>query len=338
MQETINVAIIGASGYTGLELLKILTVHPRFKIRYVGTSEGGEDIIAMHPSLKNVVSGKAEKSEADAIANVASLAFLALPHQASMGFAKKLLALGVKVIDLSADYRLTQSVYEAHYCPHEDPLNLSHAVYGLPEFYRKPLASASLVANPGCYPTATLLALVPFLPYMRPQAPIIVDAKSGISGAGKKPNPVTQFVSINENMMAYNPLSHRHEPEIKEQLFKHGGEQKQICFVPQLIPVTRGMLVNAYVQLKESIDPIAVLEAYYANEPFVRIRREPVSLKATAGSHFCDIFAKEKEGVLFLSSSIDNLLRGASSQAVVNANIMCGLDEYMGIPTLSYVP
>jgi len=338
MAKVINVAVIGASGYTGLELLKILTVHPAFRVTYIGTSEGGEDVIKMHPSLLNVVKGKAQKSEASEIAKVADLAFLALPHQASMGFAKVLLAHGVKVVDLSADYRLSQEVYEAHYCPHEDPENIPKAAYGLPELHREAIKSAQLVANPGCYPAASLLALVPFLPYMRADAPVFIDAKSGISGAGKKPNPLTQFVNINENMMAYNPFSHRHEPEIKEQLFLRSNEPKQVFFVPQLIPITRGMLVSAYVQLKESIDPVAVLEAFYANEPFVRVRKEPVTLKATAGSHFCDIFAKEKEGVLFLSSSIDNLLRGASSQAVVNANIMCGLDEYMGIPTLSYVP
>jgi N-acetyl-gamma-glutamyl-phosphate reductase len=338
MSSTVKVAVIGASGYTGLELLKILAVHPRFEIVYVGTSEGGEAVTALHPALQNVISGKAEKSSASEVAKVAELAFLALPHQASMGFAKELLALGVKVVDLSADYRLTQAVYEQHYCPHEDAANLGQAVYGLPELYRQELKTTALVANPGCYPTATLLALVPFLPYLVPETPVMVDAKSGISGAGKKPNPVTQFVNLNDNMMAYNPLSHRHEPEIKEQLLKRSGRDVSVFFVPQLIPVTRGMLVNVYAQLSSSIAPLEVLEAFYANEPFVRIRKEPVTLKATAGTHFCDIFAKEKEGVLFLSASIDNLLRGASSQAVVNANIMCGFEEYMGIPTLSYVP
>jgi N-acetyl-gamma-glutamyl-phosphate reductase len=338
MSTPINVAVVGASGYTGLELLKILTVHPMFNVTYLGTSEGGENVEQMHPSLLHVATGVAQKSDAAAIAKVASLAFLALPHKAAMGFAKELIALGVKVVDLSADYRLSQSVYEAHYCPHEDPDNLKQAVYGLPEFYRSKIASASLVANPGCYPTAALLALVPFLSHMEPNAPIIIDAKSGISGAGKKPNPLTQFVNINDNMFAYSPLNHRHAPEIKEQLQIQSGSAREICFVPQLIPATRGMLVNTYVQLRESVEPLSLLEKYYANDAFVRIRPTPVTLKSTAGTHFCDIFAKMQANTLFVSASIDNLLRGASSQAVVNANIMCGLDEYMGIPTLSYVP
>lgn len=338
MAEMIKVAVIGASGYTGLELLKILTVHPRFHITYVGTSEGGEAVVDMHPSLLNVAKGKAQKSEAKEIAKVAELAFLALPHKAAMGFAKELLALGVKVVDLSADYRLSQAVYEAHYCPHEDPENIPNAAYGLPELHRERIKTASLVANPGCYPAATLLALAPFLPYIDPKAPIILDAKSGISGAGKKPNPRTQFVNINENMFAYAPFAHRHEPEIKEQLLLRTNEAYEVCFVPQLIPATRGMLVNAYVQLTQSIDPADVAERFYDKEAFVRVRTEPVTLKSTAGSHFCDLFTAQKGNTLLISSSIDNLLRGASSQAVVNANIMYGLDEYMGIPTLSYVP
>jgi N-acetyl-gamma-glutamyl-phosphate reductase len=338
MSTPINVAVVGASGYTGLELLKILTVHPMFNVTYIGTSEGGETVENMHPSLLHVATGVAQKSDASSIAKVASLAFLALPHKAAMGFAKELLAHGVKVVDLSADYRLSLNLYEEHYCPHEDPDNLQNAVYGLPEFYRSKIASTSLVANPGCYPTAALLALVPFLPYLESKAPIIIDAKSGISGAGKKPNPLTQFVNINENVFAYSPLSHRHTPEIKEQLELQGNIECEVCFVPQLVPATRGMLVNAYVQLNEDVDEVAVLEKFYAKDAFVRIRKEPVGLKSTAGSHFCDIFAKKQGKTLFVSASIDNLLRGASSQAVVNANIMCGLDEYMGIPTLSYVP
>ena len=338
MSTPINVAVVGASGYTGLELLKILTVHPMFNVTYIGTSEGSELVEQMHPSLLHVATGVAQKSDAASIAKVASLAFLALPHQASMGFAKELIALGVKVVDLSADYRLSQSVYEAHYCPHEDPENLEKAVYGLPELYRSKIANASLIANPGCYPTAALLALVPFLSHMESGTPIIIDAKIGISGVGKKPNPLTQFVNINENMFAYNPFSHRHAPEIKEQLAIQGGSEREICFVPQLIPTTRGMLVNTYVQLKEDVDALKLLEEYYAKEAFVRVRNSPSTLKSTAGTHFCDLFAKTQGKTLFVSASIDNLLRGASSQAVVNANIMCGLDEYMGIPTLSYVP
>lgn len=338
MSLPVNVAVIGASGYTGLELLKILTVHPGFKVTYIGTSEGGESIEEIHPSFMNIAKGIARKSDANEIAKVADVVFLALPHKTSMSFAKELCKQNIKVVDLSADYRLSKEVYENNYCAHEDLENLANAVYGLPEIYRKDIAKASLVANPGCYPTASLLALMPFLSYMKQDMPIIIDAKSGASGAGKKLNTTTQFVNINENMFAYNPFAHRHAPEIKEQIELHSGFGHEVCFVPQLIPATRGMLVNAYIQLKEQIDPIKILKKYYDKDAFVRVRTEPVTLKATIGTHFCDIFAKREGETLFVSASIDNLLRGASSQAVVNANIMCGLDEYMGIPTLSYVP
>jgi N-acetyl-gamma-glutamyl-phosphate reductase len=338
MSKPINVAIVGASGYTGLELLKILNYHPMFNITFIGTSEGKEEVDVMHPSLLGIMKADVQKSDAKKIADAAELAFLALPHKTAMGFAKELIALGVKVVDLSADYRLSKEVYEAHYCPHEDPENLKNAVYGLPELYRSKIPQASLVANPGCYPTATLLGLVPFLPHIEPNSPIIVDAKSGVSGAGKKPNPTTQFVNVNENMFAYNPLTHRHAPEIKEQVKIQSNKEFEVCFVPQLIASTRGMLVSIYVQLQNVINPLEILEKFYENDPFVRIRTTPVTLKSTIGTHFCDIFAKTQGKTLFISTSIDNLLRGASSQAVANANLMYGFDEDMGIPTLSYVP
>ena len=338
MKKTINVAVIGASGYTGLELLKILVGHPHFNVTYVGTSEGGVNVTDLHPSLTGVFEAKVEKSDAKAIANVADLAFLALPHKTAMGFAKELLALDVKVVDLSADYRLELETYEAHYCPHEDKENLPHSVYGLPEIYREAIKKTSLVANPGCYPTASLLALMPFVPYLKEGAPIFIDAKSGVSGAGKKHSDATHFVNVNDNIFAYNPIAHRHGPEIVEKLYFASDKRYEINFVPHLIPVSRGMLVSVYVQLDSAIDAYNVLKEYYQEEPFVRIRETPVSIKATAGTNFCDLFVKQNGTTLFISSSIDNLLRGASSQAIANANLMCGLDENVGIPVLSYVP
>jgi N-acetyl-gamma-glutamyl-phosphate reductase len=333
-----KVAIIGASGYTGLELVKMLHVHPKFEITYVGTSQGGEKLSELHPSLKDVVEFDVLKSNAKEIAKVADLAFLALPHKASMGFAKDLLPLGVKVVDFSADYRLELETYEEFYCPHEDKNSLPNAVYGLPEIYREEIKKTSLVANPGCYPTAALLGLLPFIENIDENSPIFVDAKSGASGAGKKLNPSTHIVTLNENIFAYNPLTHRHFPEIKEKLNLLTCKDYEVNFIPHLIPVTRGMLVNQYVKLKENIDAKKVLKEFYKDEPFVRVREATVDIKSTAGTNFCDVAVAQNGTSLCIFSSIDNLLRGASSQAVVNANLMCGYEENLGIPIFAYVP
>ena len=334
----IPVAIIGASGYTGLELVKILARHPEFEIVYVATSEGESSLSRLHPSLEKVVDMPVEKADADAVAKIAQLAFLALPHKTAMGFAKALLDRGVKVVDLSADYRLKLEAYEAHYCPHEDPEHLSEAVYGLPEYYREAIKTSRLVANPGCYPTASLLGLLPFIPYIKENTPIFIDAKSGVSGAGKKLSSTTHYVTINENVFAYNPIKHRHAPEIAEKIDDLFVTRVQVNFVPHLLPVTRGMLCSIYMQLENPCDPLEILKDRYDDEPFVRVRNKPVDIKSVAGTNFCDIYARCNGTSLFISSAIDNLLRGASSQAVVNANLICGFDESLGIPKFAYVP
>lgn len=334
----VKIAIIGASGYTGLELMKILIAHPNFEIVYIATTTGNAKVSDLHPSLLGVFEQEVQKADANEVAKVAELAFLALPHKAAMGFAKELLGLHVKVVDLSADYRLELEAYEKFYCEHEDKENLQHAVYGLPEINKEKIKQAKLVANPGCYPTASLLAIVPFLKYLKEDAPIFIDAKSGVSGAGKNPTSTTHFVTINENIFAYNALKHRHEPEIAEKLKLVGGKDVEVNFVPHLLPVTRGMLISSYLQTNELINATMVLSDFYKDSAFVRIRENPVDIKSTAGTNFCDIFVTQKGKSIFVSSSIDNLLRGASSQAVVNANLMCGFEESTGIPIIAYVP
>lgn len=337
----VNVAIVGASGYTGLELIKILVNHPRFNITYVANSEGLAKLSDLHISMQGIFEIDIQKANAKDIAKSSDIAFLALPHKTSMSFAKELLSLGVKVVDLSADYRLELDRYEANYCEHIDRENLKEAVYGLPEIYKDSIKKAKLVANPGCYPTATLLGIIPFLEYIDSKSPIFIDAKSGVSGAGKKLIERTQFVTVNENMFAYNPLSHRHSPEIEEKLKLFSNIDFDINFVPQLIPVTRGMLVNIYLKLKDEyreLDELSLLKEFYDNEPFIRVRENPVDIKSTAGTNFCDIFVKRKGTSLLISSSIDNLLRGASSQAVVNANLLFGFRENLGINSIAYVP
>ena len=333
-----NVSIIGASGYTGLELIKILLTHPKFNITYIANTTGDINVEDLHPCLKGVLDIKVEKASASDVAAKADLAFLALPHKASMSFAKELLALDVKVVDLSADYRLELDTYEEHYCAHEDKENIPNSVYGLPEYYKNEIKSTNLVANPGCYPTASLLGLLPFIDYIEEGSQIFIDAKSGISGAGKKLTELAHFANLNENMMAYNPFKHRHMPEIEEKIKLVKNKEFQINFVPQLIPVTRGMLISIYATLKEEVNVEEILEQTYKNSEFVRVRKSAVDIKSTAGTNFCDVFVARNKKALFINSSIDNLLRGASSQAVVNANIMCGFEDNEGIPKIAYVP
>ncbi len=334
----IEVAIVGASGYTGLELIKLIINHPVFNIAYLATSEGSTDVTTLHPALDAVFEHSVDRVDFDKIASSCQLAFLALPHKHSMEVAKELIKRGLKVIDLSADYRLELDTYEANYCEHTDKDNLKNSAYGLIEYFREDIKSAKVVASPGCYPTATLLGLLPFVPYLKEDTAIFVDAKSGVSGAGKKLTHNNAFVTINENIFAYNPLKHRHAPEIKEKIFKLFNKEFQINFVPHLIPATRGELVSIYATLKDNIEPLEVLKEAYKNEKFIRVREKPVDIKSAAGTHFCDIFAAKNGNSLFISSAIDNLLRGASSQALVAANIAMGLDESLGVPKIAYVP
>lgn len=331
----VKVGIIGASGYTGLELVKILINHPIFTITYVANTEGGMRLSELHPSLSGVFDCEVQKADVNGCASACDLVFLAVPHQTAMAFVKPLISLGIKVVDLSADYRLPQDIYEAFYCPHTDEENLSQAVYGLPELFRDELKTTSLVANPGCFPTSAILAVLPFLKYRVEGTPVIVDSKTGVSGAGKKLSDTTHFVNVNDNLFAYNPLMHRHAPEIAQKL---DIPFEEVHFVPHLVPLTRGMLSSVYLHVRGDFDPLAVVQEYYADEPFVRISKVPVDMKNVAGTNFCDLYVKRKGDMLFISSAIDNLMRGASSAAVVNANLMMGLDEALGIPKIAYVP
>lgn len=331
----INVGIIGASGYTGLELVKMLINHPVFKLNYVANSEGGINISELHPSLSGVLDMEVKKADIDECAASCELVFLAVPHKTAMAFVRPFMKKGIKIVDFSADYRLTQDVYEEYYCPHTDTENLEHAVYGLPEMFREDIKKASLVANPGCYPTSAILGLLPFVSKRIPGTPIIIDAKTGVSGAGKKLSDVTHFVNVNDNLFSYNPFFHRHAPEIAQKL---AIDFEEVNFVPHLAPITRGMISSIYIQVQDDFDADKVLREYYKDEAFVRISKNPVDMKNTAGTNFCDIYIKRKGNLLFISSSIDNLLRGSSSQALANANLMMGLSESMGIPNIAYVP
>ena len=335
MSEKIDVGIVGATGYTGLELVKMLVKHPVFNLAYIANSEGGTTLNALHPSLTGVCEDDVYKADVNAIAKTCKLVFLALPHKTAMAYVKPLIALGVKVVDLSADYRLTQEVYEEYYVPHTDVENLEHVVYGLPEMFRQELKTASLVANPGCFPTSAILGILPFLDKRIENSPIIIDAKTGVSGAGKKLSESTHFVNVNDNLFAYNALVHRHAPEIAQKI---GVDFDFVNFVPHLVPLTRGMISSIYLQVEGDFDAVALLKEFYKNEKNVRVSEVPVDMKNVAGTNFCDIYVKRKNNILFISSSIDNLMRGASSQALCNANLMMALDENLGIPDIAYVP
>ena len=331
----INVGIVGATGYTGLELVKMLLKHPKFHLNYIANSEGGTTINKLHPSLNGVCEDEVVKADVETIAKECELVFLALPHKTAMAYVKPLIAKGMKVVDLSADYRLTQDVYEEYYVPHTDVENLEHVVYGLPEMFRVELKSAKLVANPGCFPTSAILGMLPFLSKRIAGTPVIIDAKTGVSGAGKKLSDVTHFVNVNDNLFAYNPMLHRHAPEIAQKL---NIDFDDVTFVPHLVPLTRGMISSIYLQVSDDFDAEEILREYYKDEKNVRVSEKPVDMKSVAGTNFCDIYVKRKKNMLFISSAIDNLMRGASSQALVNANLMMGLDENMGIPDIAYVP
>jgi len=324
----IKTAIVGASGYTGLELIKILLNHSHFEITSLFGSEGGERIEEIYPALKGVFEAEIKKADIDEIAKH-DLVFLAVPHKTAMALVKELYG-KIKIVDFSADYRLKQNNYENYYCPHIDAKNLENAAYGLPEIFREFIKNSTLIANPGCYPTATILALYPFLEYI--ENDVFVDAKSGVSGAGKKLSSTTHFVRDNENFFAYNPIKHRHSVEISE---KTG---LNVTFIPQLLPITRGMQISIYAKLKKDIEPIEILKEKYKNEEFIRVSNKPVEIKNVSGTHFCDIFAMRNGNMLFINSVIDNLLRGASSQAVANANLMFGFDEGLALPKIAYVP
>ena len=336
----INIGIIGVSGYTGFELIRLILAHPKFKISYLAASAAGE-ISEIFPQLKGVLECEVSAADANEAAKKCELVFLALPHQEAMKYAPALLQKGVKVVDLSADYRLSRELYEKNYSEHLDARNLGDAVYGILPFARERVKSARLVANPGCYPTASILAVAPFLEFIDKDLGVIIDAKSGVSGAGKKLAAASHFVSVNENANAYNPIFHRHSDEIKLYLSKMADGEVNTLFVPHLLPITRGMLVSAYAKLTRDISTDRareILREFYAGEKFIRVRETPAAIKNVAGTHFADICVFTHEGKIFINSAIDNLLRGASSQALANANLMCGFSENLALPQVAAMP
>ena len=333
---SIKVGILGISGYTGLELVKLILAHPHFELSYAGASSESR-LSELFPQLRGVFDMEVEVADISQIKKRCELVFTALPHMQSMKYIKELRE-HVKIVDLSADYRISLESFRANYGEHTDAKGLESAVYSVPELHRHSLKNCLLVANPGCYPTASLLALAPFAKMIDEKAGVFIDAKSGVSGAGKSLKASSHFISVDENANAYSPLTHRHAAEIKEHFYALGGAG-DVLFVPHLLPLNRGMLASVYITLKEQfsqINPLDVLNDFYSKESFIRICSEPPQIKNVAGSHFADLSAYKSGDKIVVLSAIDNLLRGASSQALANANIICGFDESLALPRLAH--
>ncbi len=342
-------AVIGASGYTGLELLRILLRHPEFEIA-VATSEqrAGTRVGDAFPALRGLIDLDFESNDPASIAKRIDLAFTALPHAASAPTVQALRAAGVRVLDLSADFRLRDAeTYRAWYGEHKAAELLGSAVYGLPELYREALRGAELVAVPGCYPTSVLLPLVPFLRSDLIETDgIVVDSKSGVSGAGRKLEESLLFAELADDCRAYQVGNqHRHVPEFEQEASAAAGRDVSITFVPHLLPTVRGIVTSIFVRPKAALDTKAareVLTNAYARERFVRVLPPGTTpnLGSVRGSNFCDVaaFADERNGTLVLLSALDNLVKGASGQAVQCANLACGLPEELALLEAPLVP
>ena len=344
----IKAAVVGASGYTGVELLRLLVNHPDVTISCITARQNaGEDIARLFPSLTGRFSQVCEPVEVKAIAAAADVAFIALPHQAAMEVVPDLLAAGKKVVDLSADYRLRDAaVYEAWYQPHSSPELLQEAVYGLPELFRSEVKKARLVANPGCYPTSVALALAPLIRGgLIDLTSIIADSKSGTSGAGRGAKVGSLFCEVNEGFKAYGVTSHRHTPEIEQTLTTLAGQPVIINFTPHLLPINRGILSTCYASLKNAMTTTevhALYNEFYTDEPFVRVcpEGEQPNVAYVKGSNYCDVgvVADPRTGRVIVTSAIDNLVKGAAGQAVQNMNLLFGLQENLGLAVVPLFP
>ncbi len=333
-------AILGASGYTGGELLRFLLTHPHVEAAYLTADKhAGRNISDVFPHLGGFLDRRLEPLDPGALPRNIDVVFLALPHGESARIVKELYSRDIKIIDLGADFRLSRGVYKDWYGEHPCPELIEEAVYGLPEINRPAIKGAKLIANPGCYPTSAILGLAPLLKenLIEPDS-IIVDSKSGVSGAGRSPSLDYHFCEVNEGVRAYKVGEHRHMPEIEEVLSVYSGTGVNVSFTPHLIPMDRGILSTIYVRLKKKRTTgqlIGLFEEHYGKERFVRISPEKVypSTSQVRGSNFCDIGMRADEGkkTAVIVSVIDNLVKGASGVAVQNMNIMMGFEESAGL-------
>ncbi|HBG20531.1 MAG TPA: N-acetyl-gamma-glutamyl-phosphate reductase [Desulfobulbaceae bacterium] len=345
----INIGIVGASGYTGAELARILVNHPEARIT-VATSRqyAGRPLSEIFPHLRGRADLVCENLPVAELCERADLFFTAVPHKTAMDLVPDLLTAGKKVIDLSADFRLRDlAVYEEWYQPHSSSHLLSEAIYGLPELYRDQIAGSRLVANPGCYPTSIILGLAPLLAAgaIMPET-IIADSKSGTSGAGRAAQTGTLFCEVHDGFRPYKVgRAHRHTPEIEQELSAVAGKQVKVTFTPHLLPISRGILSTIYASLAPGFDRKRIDELYrakYGDEPFVRLLADGVfpATQYVRGSNYCDISYKidPATGRIIVMTTIDNIVKGASGQAVQNMNIVCGFAETAGLGVVPFFP
>jgi N-acetyl-gamma-glutamyl-phosphate reductase len=330
-----KVAILGGSGYTAVELIKILLRHPASEIVTVTSRQEDTPTVAeLHHSLTGRIDLRCERFDADRlVARGVECVFSCLPHGASMHALPRLLQRGMRVIDLSADYRLRDpNVYAEWYGEsHEDLAHLAQAVYGLPELYGDEIPTAQLIANPGCYPQTGILGLAPLVAgrVIEPRG-VVIDSKSGVSGAGRAPKLHTHFPECNESVSAYAVGRHRHTPEIEQALSDVAGEPVEVVFTPHLIPMDRGIFTTVYATPRRSVSEAELLDlyrVYYARAPFVRVVSHLPATKDCAGSNFLDVTVRVVRDRIVVLVCADNLVRGASGVAVQNFNRMYGLDE-----------
>ncbi len=338
----VEVAVLGATGYTGFEMIRLLNAHPQAEPVYVSSeSQAGKKLSAVHPQFDGSVELVLEKMRADRIPGSVDTVFCALPHGESCLVVPELLDRGFKVIDLSADFRLKQpSLYETWYNrAHPTGHLLNEAVYGLPELYADDIKGASLIANPGCYPTSIILALAPLLKAGLARIEgIVIDAKSGVSGAGRSPKQPFHFPECTENFKAYRVAAHQHTPEIEQELGRLAEENITVTFTPHLVPMIRGILSTIYLELNREVtaeDISGLYRDFYKGRKFVRLPALPQlpETRLVRGSNYCDISTVQdrRTGKLIIIAAIDNLLKGASGQALQNFNLMHGFPEDSGL-------
>lgn len=332
-----KVAVIGVSGFTGEELIELLLSHPKVEITYISAILEKElKISELFPKFKKRLDLLCENLNLEKAGQAADIFFLALPHRVSYTFAPFFLKKKKTVIDLSADYRLKDiKIYEKFYkAKHADVDNLQTAVYGLPEFYRAQIAKAKLIANPGCYPTVSILSIAPLLKEGLIEN-IIIDAKSSITGAGRKPALEYHFAHLSGNLFSYKPFGHQHLPEINQILSEVSQKKSEVRFTPHVVPTERGILATVYADLTMDINVEKlnlIYEKYYKNEPFVRLFKQSLpQLKDVAGTNFCDIGFQVEDRKITIVGVIDNLIKGAAGQAVQNMNIIMGWEETLGL-------
>ena len=340
---SIKAGIIGGTGYTGLELVRLLHNHPNAKITHLcSRTNVGKAVAVEFPNLINYVDLNFIAADDNALFEC-DVIFFATPHGVAMNSVGKFLDKGIKIIDLSADFRIKDSVEWSKWygIKHTQAALLQSAVYGLPEVYNSQIKNAALVANPGCYPTAITLALKPLLEANAIDTKsIIADCKSGVSGAGRAANIATLFCEVNESLKPYNINQHRHKPETQQVLSEIAGTAVDFIFSPHLIPMTRGMLASVYVDLIKDIDPQELFENHYQDNKFVQLLPNGIypQTQSVKGTNNCHISIQKSANKLIIMAVIDNLIKGASGQAVQNMNLMFDFDEGMGLEAVGLLP